>query len=72
MRVRGTARYRRDTATARRVVRAWLAKYVLRPRALWVALRNLSRVSTRSRYTRERTDTGTIKVTPESYAVGPA
>jgi hypothetical protein len=72
MRARGTARYLRDAATMRRVTRASLPKYVLRPRALWFFLRNLSRVSTRSQYTRERTDTGMIEVAPESYTVGPA
>jgi nitroimidazol reductase NimA-like FMN-containing flavoprotein (pyridoxamine 5'-phosphate oxidase superfamily) len=72
VRVRGTARYLRDAATMRRVTRASLPKYLLRPRALWFMLRNLSRVSTRSQYTRERTDTGMIEVTPESYAVAPA
>ena len=72
VRVRGTARYLRDAPTMRRVTRASLSKYVLRPRALWFMLRNLSRVSTRSQYTRERTDTGMIEVTPESYALGPA
>jgi nitroimidazol reductase NimA-like FMN-containing flavoprotein (pyridoxamine 5'-phosphate oxidase superfamily) len=72
VRVRGTARYLQDAATMRRVTRASVPKYVLRPRALWFFLRNLSRVSTRSQYTRERTDTGMIEVTPESYAVGPA
>jgi nitroimidazol reductase NimA-like FMN-containing flavoprotein (pyridoxamine 5'-phosphate oxidase superfamily) len=70
VRVRGTARYLQDAATMRRVTRASVPKYVLRPRALWFFLRNLSRVSTRSQYTRERTDTGMIEVTPESYAVG--
>lgn len=72
VRVRGTARYLRDAATMRRVTRASLPKYVLRPRALWFFLRNLSRVSTRSQYTRERTDTGMIEMAPESYTVGPA
>lgn len=72
VRVRGTARYLRDAATMRRVTRASLPKYVLRPRALWFWLRHLSRMSTRSQYTRERADTGMIEVTPESYAVGPA
>jgi len=72
VRVRGTARYLRDEATRRRVTRASLPKYVLRPRALWFWLRNLPRMSTRSQYTRERPDTGMIEVTPESYAVGPA
>jgi nitroimidazol reductase NimA-like FMN-containing flavoprotein (pyridoxamine 5'-phosphate oxidase superfamily) len=72
VRVRGTARYLRDAATMRRVTRASLPKYVLRPRALWFWLRNLSRMSARSQYTRERTNTGMIEVTPESYAVGPA
>lgn len=70
--MRGTARYLRDAATMRRVTRASLPKYVLRPRALWFFLRNLSRVSTRSQYTRERTDTGMIEMAPESYTVGPA
>jgi hypothetical protein len=56
----------------RQVTRASLPKYVPRPRALWFWLRNLTRVSTRSQYTRERTDTGMIEVTPASYAVGPA
>jgi uncharacterized pyridoxamine 5'-phosphate oxidase family protein len=72
VRVRGTACYLRDEATVRRVTRATLPQYVLRPRALWFWLRNLSRMSARSQYTRERTDTGMIEVTPESYAVGPA
>jgi nitroimidazol reductase NimA-like FMN-containing flavoprotein (pyridoxamine 5'-phosphate oxidase superfamily) len=70
VRVRGTACYLRDAATRRRVTRALLPKYVLRPRALWFWLRNLSRMSTRSQYTRERPDTGMIEVTPESYTVG--
>ena len=69
MRVRGTARYLRDSATVRRVTRASIPKYVLRPRALWFILRNPSRLWMRSQYTRERTDTGMIEVTPESYAV---
>jgi uncharacterized pyridoxamine 5'-phosphate oxidase family protein len=72
VRVRGTACYLRDAATARRVTRASLPKYVFRPRALWFWLRNLSRMSARSQYTHERTDTGMIEVTPESYVVGPA
>lgn len=72
VRVRGTARYLRDAATMRRVTRASLPKYVLRPRALWFWLRNLPRMSTRSQYTRERPDTGMIEVIPESYSVDPA
>jgi pyridoxine/pyridoxamine 5'-phosphate oxidase len=72
VRVRGTARYLRDAATMRRVSRASLPKYVLRPRALWFWLGHLSRLSTRSQYTRERSDSGMIEVTPESYAVTPA
>ncbi len=44
----------------RRVTRTSLPKYVLRPRALWFFLRNLSRMTARSQYTRERTDTGMI------------
>lgn len=72
VRLRGTASYLRDAATMRRVTRASLPKYVLRPRALWFWLRNLSRMSARSQYTRERTETGMIEVTPESYTVSPA
>jgi len=72
VRVRGTARYLRDETTRRRVTRASLPKYVLRPRALWFMLRNIRRVSMRSRYVGERPDTGMIEVTPESYSVGPA
>lgn len=72
LRVRGTARYLRDAATAQRVTRASLVKYVLRPRALWFMLRHLGRLRTRSQYIRERGDTGMIEVTPQSYAVGPA
>ena len=69
VRMRGTARYLRDETTMRRVTRASVPKYVLRPRALWFMLRNIRRVSTRSRYVSERTDTGMIEVTPESYSV---
>ncbi len=69
VRVRGTARFLRDATTRRRVTRAMLPKYFLRPRALMFWLRNLSRMSTRSQYTRERGDTGMIEVTPESYTV---
>ncbi len=72
VRVRGTARYLRDASTMRRVTRASLPKYVLRPRALWFWLRNLSRMRARSQYTRERPETGMIEVTAESYAVGAA
>jgi len=72
VRVRGTARYLQDAATMRRVTRASLPKYVLRPRALWFWIRKRSLLSARSQYTRERPDTGMIEVTPESYAVAPA
>lgn len=72
VRVRGTARYLRDSAITRRVTRALVPKYVLRPRALWFWVRNLSRLSTRSQYTRERSGSGMIEVAPESYAVTPA
>ena len=71
VRVRGTARYLRDETTMRRVTRASLPKYVLRPRALLFMLRNLRRVSMRGRYVGERTETGMIELTPESYSVGP-
>ncbi len=67
------ARYLRDAATLRRVERAsFLKYYLLRPRGLWSALRNLARMSTLRQYHAERTDTGMIEVTPESYAVGSA
>ncbi|MBI5288439.1 MAG: pyridoxamine 5'-phosphate oxidase family protein [Chloroflexi bacterium] len=72
VRVRGTAQYLRDAVTMKRVTRASIPKYMLRPRALWFWLRNLTRIGTRSQYTRERPDTGMIEVTPESYAVDPA
>jgi nitroimidazol reductase NimA-like FMN-containing flavoprotein (pyridoxamine 5'-phosphate oxidase superfamily) len=69
--MRGTARYVRDEATMRRVVRAALPKYVLRPRALWSWIRHLSRLPMRSRYVRERSS-GSIEITPESYAIASA
>jgi len=69
VRLRGTARYLHDTATIRKVVRATLPKYVLRPRALWLWIRHLSRIPTRSQYIRERSGSGMIEVTPESYTV---
>jgi uncharacterized pyridoxamine 5'-phosphate oxidase family protein len=71
IRLRGEARYLRDEETRRRVTRASLFKYVLRPRALLFMLRNLGRVSMRGRYVGERGDTGMIEVTPASYSVGP-
>ena len=70
VRVRGAARYLRDADTVRRVTRATLPKYVLRPRALWFMLRNIRRVSMRGRYVSERPDTGMIEVAPDSYSVG--
>lgn len=71
VRVRGAARYLRDADTARRVTRATLPKYVLRPRALWFMLRNIRRVSMRGRYVSERGDTGMIEIAPDSYSIGP-
>jgi hypothetical protein len=69
VRLRGTTPYLHDTATIRRVARATLPKYVLRPRALWFWLRHLSRIPTRSQYIGERSGSGMIEVTPESYTV---
>ena len=69
VRVRGTARYLRDASTVQRMKRAAIPKYVLRPRALWFWLRSLRRLPSRARYTRERTNTGTIEVAPTSWTV---
>jgi uncharacterized pyridoxamine 5'-phosphate oxidase family protein len=71
IRVRGEACYRRDDEINRRVTRASLFKYVLRPRALLFMLRNLGRLEMRGRYVGERGDTGMIEVTPGSYSVAP-
>lgn len=71
VRVRGTARYLTDETTSRRVVRATLPKYVLRHRALLFWLRNVRHFSMRGRYVGERSATGMIEVTPESYSIAP-
>jgi hypothetical protein len=72
IRIRGIARYLTDADTMRRVVRAALPKYYLRPRALWLALRKLARLRAMLRYYGERTDSGIIEVTPESLEIDSA
>jgi general stress protein 26 len=45
VRVRGTARYLTDRGALRRLVRPSLTKYYFHPRALWLAVRNMRRLS---------------------------
>jgi len=65
--LRGVARYLTGKDALAPVVRASIGKYYLAPRVLWLYLRNLRRISTMLQYYRERSDSGVIEVTPESF-----